>query len=119
MVFEQPNFAGKVFVSQKNFMTFLFERNVIIIGHAVEAVHAETFVQQQPRQVKSDEPGRSGDQNSTVGIDHQIGPFLFHGQSRPGVSFSAKSFRTGVAAFSRPERPGPGQSGKKPVWHQP
>ena len=48
---------------QQHRVAALFQRDVIVVRHAVIAMHAEAFGQQEAGKMKTDEPGRAGDQN--------------------------------------------------------
>ena len=54
----------KIRILQQHRVAALFQRDVIVIRHAVIAVHHEAFGQQEFREVKSDEPGGSGDKDT-------------------------------------------------------
>ena len=55
--------GGEVRVLQQDLVAALFQADVVIVRHAVKALHPKAFVQQQPRQMKADEPCCAGNQN--------------------------------------------------------
>ena len=55
--------AGEMRVLEQHLVAALLDPHIVVIGHPVIADDAKTFVQQQLREVKPDEPGRTGDEN--------------------------------------------------------
>jgi len=62
-IFEHGFGRAEMRVLQQHLVTPLLDPHIVIIGHPVKADHAETFIEQQLREVIADEPGRSGDEN--------------------------------------------------------
>src|SRR5690606_30222574 len=97
-VLEQALGGAELAVLQQHGMTAALERHVVIVGHAVIAVHEEAFLEQQPGEVKSDESGRAGDEYAP-----QINDPLFAGAAaRP-----SRGDRSSVPAPQYSSIPGP------------
>ena len=67
VIFKHPLGHREMRVLKQHLMSALLQLDVIVVGHAVKAVDAEPFVEQELCKVETDEAGGAGDEDFSHG----------------------------------------------------